>query len=104
MAGAKIVVLYPPPADVNAFERAYNDEHVEMARAAFPGKTSIVFTLLNSAVGGGKPGFHRMAEIYFPSMDALQKALTDSPTQKAAAHAVSISNGGPPLFLIGEES
>jgi uncharacterized protein (TIGR02118 family) len=104
MATAKIVVLYPPPADMDAFERAYNDEHVQMAETQITGMSRIVFTRMTGAVGGGKSAFHRMAEIYFPSLDALNKSLASESTQKVAGHAVSISNGGPPLFLIAEES
>jgi hypothetical protein len=28
MPGAKVIVLYPSPPDVNAFERAYTQDHV----------------------------------------------------------------------------
>ena len=104
MAGAKLTVIYPPPADVDAFERAYNDEHVDMAKTKIVGMQKIVFTRMTAAPGGGKPSFHRMAEIYFPSLDALNKSLADPSTQGVAGHAVKISNGGPPIFLIGEES
>jgi hypothetical protein len=30
MAGAKLVVLYPCPQDVDVFERVYTEEHVPM--------------------------------------------------------------------------
>ncbi len=30
MAGAKLVVLYPSPRDVKAFERAYTQDHAPM--------------------------------------------------------------------------
>jgi hypothetical protein len=30
MAGAKLIVLYPSPRDVNTFERAYTQDHVPM--------------------------------------------------------------------------
>jgi len=30
MAGARLIVLYPAPTDVNAFEQAYTREHVQM--------------------------------------------------------------------------
>lgn len=30
MAGAKLIVLYPSPRDVNAFERAYTQDHAPM--------------------------------------------------------------------------
>ena len=30
MPGAKVIVLYPFPPDVNAFERTYTQDHVPM--------------------------------------------------------------------------
>jgi hypothetical protein len=33
MAGAKLIVLYPMPRDVNTFERAYTQDHVPMVSA-----------------------------------------------------------------------
>jgi uncharacterized protein (TIGR02118 family) len=103
MAGAKIVVLYPKPTNVDAFERAYLDEHVPLARAKIGGATKFIFTTVQGAVGGESP-YHRITEIHFPSMDALQASAATPGTQEAAGHAVSISSGGPPVFLIADET
>lgn len=40
----KLVVIYPRPKDVEAFEAVYNREHVPMAIAKLAGKTKIVGT------------------------------------------------------------
>jgi uncharacterized protein (TIGR02118 family) len=102
MPGAKLVVLYPRPTDLDAFERAYVDEHIPMAQESIAGATKLV---LAKAVGApdGVPPFHRVAEIYFDSLDALQRSLATPSTQAVAQHAVSISSGGPPVFLVCEE-
>jgi uncharacterized protein (TIGR02118 family) len=102
MAGAKLVVLYPHPSDVDAFERAYIDEHIPMAQEGIAGATKLV---LAKALGApkGAPAFHRVAEIYFESLEALQRSLATPSTQAVAQHAVSISSGGPPVFLVCEE-
>ena|SRR5438876_5486664 len=104
MAGAKITVIYPMPKDMAAFERGYNDEHIPMAAPIFQaaGATKVVLT---KAVGApsGSPAFHRIAEIHFPSMASLRACIASKPAQDAVAHAVQISNGGPPIFLIAEE-
>ncbi len=68
MAGAKVVVLYPAPKDVTAFEP-----------------------------------FHRIAELHFPSMQALQEAAASAAALPVVAHAIAISNGGMPVFLVSEE-
>ncbi len=102
MAGVKVVVIYPQPKDVEAFEKAYTEEHLPMAAKKLAGVTGFVAT---KVVGSplGTPPYHRIAEIYFPSMDALQACLTSPGGQETAAHAISISTGGAPVFLIAEE-
>ena len=48
----KLVVIYPPPKDVEAFETVYNRDHVPMAVAKLAGKTKIVATrVLGSPAG-----------------------------------------------------
>ena len=38
----KLVVIYPRPGDIEAFETVYNRDHVPMAVAKLAGKTKIV--------------------------------------------------------------
>ena len=104
MAGAKVIVLYPTPRDVSAFERAYTQEHAPMVTPqTFPGMTKFVASKVVGTPDGSPPPFYRIAELHFPSMEALQSAAASSPAQAAIAHAVSISSGGKPIFLVGEE-
>ena len=98
----KLVVLYPRPKDVEAFERVYNRDHVPMAGERLAGKTKIVATKLLGSPQGA-PAFHRIAEIHFPSMDALQACAASEGGKQTIAHAVSISSGGAPTFLVAEE-
>ena len=104
MAGAKLVVLYPYPADVDVFERVYTEEHVPMVNAeAMAGITKFIGTKIIGTADGSPPPFYRMAELHFPSLEALQNAASSEGAQKAVAHAVSISSGGLPLFLVAVE-
>jgi uncharacterized protein (TIGR02118 family) len=103
MPGAKIVVLYPQPTDVDAFDRVYLDEHVPLAKAKIGGASRFIFTIVRGALGGASP-YYRITEIHFPSMEALQASAASASTQEAAGHAVAISSGGPPLFLIADET
>ena len=103
MAGTKLVVIYPRPADVDAFERAYTEEHVPMAVEKFKGMAKFVASRVVGSPGGGTPPFHRIAELHFPSMEALREAASSPGAQEAVAHAVSISTGGEPIFLVAEE-
>lgn len=104
MAGAKIVVLYPAPRDVNAFERAYTQDHAPMVTAQnFKGITRFVASTVVGMADGSPAPFYRIAELHFPSMEALQAAAASPSAQQVVAHAVSISNGGMPVFLVAEE-
>ena len=104
MPAAKLVVLYPRPKNVDDFERVYLSEHIPMVNAeTFRGiQAASARKILGTADGTAAP-FYRMAELTFPSMQALQEAAGGPGAQKAVAHALSISTGGPPLFLVAEE-
>jgi uncharacterized protein (TIGR02118 family) len=104
MPGAKIIVLYPTPRDVDEFERQYVREHVPMVTPeSFRGIQKFVASRIVGTADGSAAPFHRIAELHFPSMEALQSAAASASAQRAVAHAVSISSGGPPAFLVAEE-
>ena len=44
MAEVKLVVMYPRPKDIDAFEKVYQNEHIPLAVAVLGGKTKIVGT------------------------------------------------------------
>jgi hypothetical protein len=52
---------------------------------------------------GNAPPLYRIAELHFPSLANLHEAAASASAQQAVAHAVSISSGGKPVFLIAEE-
>jgi len=104
MAGAKLVVLYPAPKDAAAFERVYREEHTPMVTpATFKGITRFVATKIVGAADGSSAPFARVAELHFPSLQTLQAAAASESAKQAVAHALKISTGGPPLFLVAEE-
>ena len=104
MAGAKLVVLYPYPQDVDTFERAYTEDHVPMVNPqTMKGITRFVATKMVGTPDGSTPPFYRMAELHFPSLEVLKECASSESAQQAVAHAVSISSGGMPVVLIAEE-
>lgn len=103
MSDIKVVVIYPRPKDVSAFENAYTKEHVPMAVEKLKGKTKLVATKVIGSPQGGFAPFYRIAEIYFPTRQALDACLNSEEAKQTVAHAVSISTGGQPIFLIAEE-
>jgi len=102
MAIVKLVVIYPRPKDVDVFEKIYEDEHVPLAVTKLGGKTKIVATKILGSPQGTPP-FYRIAEVYFPSMQALEACAASESCKEALAHAVKISSGGAPIFLVAEE-
>ena len=98
----KLVVIYPRPKDIQTFETVYNRDHVPMAVAKLAGKTKLVATRVLGSPNG-KPPLHRIAEIHFPSMEALEACAASQGGKEVLANAVAISSGGPPIVLIAEE-
>ncbi len=104
MPGAKVIVLYPSPHDVNAFERVYMQDHVPIVTAQnFNGIQRFATSRVVGSADGTAPPFYRLAELHFPSMDALMAAAGSASAQKVVAHAISISSGGKSVFLVAEE-
>ena len=97
MAGVKLVVMYPRPKDVDAFEKVYQKEHVPMAVEKLKGKTKLVATKVTGSPQGTAP-FYRIAEVHFPSMDALQACAASDGGKETIGHAMKISSGGPPVI------
>ena len=102
MKSVKLIVAYPQPKDAAAFEKVYAEEHVPMAIANLHGKTKIVATKVMASPQNDSP-FYRVAEVHFPSMEALQKCAESAGGKQTLANAVKISSGGPPVILIAEE-
>ena len=65
-------------------------------------KKFIASKVVGTADGSPAP-FYRIAELHFVSMEALKAAAASPSAQKAVAHAISISSGGKPIFLVAEE-
>jgi len=102
MKSVKLIVAYPQPKDASAFEKIYQQEHVPMAITNLHGKTKMVATKVLQSPQG-EPQFYRVAEVHFPSMEALQQCAASAGGKQTLAHAVKISSGGPPVIMIAEE-
>jgi uncharacterized protein (TIGR02118 family) len=102
MAAVKLLVLYPRPKDIEAFETLYQKEHVPMAVEKLVGKTKFVATKILGSPQGTPP-FYRIAETHFPSRQALEACAATPGAQETVAHAIRISTGGAPIVMIAEE-
>lgn len=103
MSEAKMVVLYPPPADTEVFDAAYAAEHIPIMHERGVGHFSrVVLTKITGVPGGAAP-YYFMAELYFASEQEM-KEFTSTPDGAAiGGNAVSISTGGPPGVWFTEE-
>ena len=102
MTTAKLIVAYPQPTNVEAFEKPYLEEHVPLAIRNLDGMTKIVATKVMASPQGAPP-FHRVAEVHFPSMQALEHCAGSEGGKATLANAMKISSGGPPVIMIAEE-
>ena len=98
----KFLVLYPTPTDPELFDRRYEREYLPMGKAALIGATSLVSHRILGSPAGTSP-FARLTEVSFPTLQALQECAALPGAQKTLAHAVEISTGGAPHFMIVEQ-
>lgn len=103
MANVKMIIKYPHPLDVYAFDHLYKEEHIPLITEKLDGKTKIVTTTALPHTHHILPSYHRTTEIYFPSIDALLASTQSDAGKEVLAHAAEISTGGAPSFIIAEE-
>jgi uncharacterized protein (TIGR02118 family) len=83
---AIVTVIYQQPKDTAAFEKYYNESHLPLVGAGQQeiGFTKAELTRFQSNLDGSPPTLYRQAELYFPSMAALEKG-TATPAFKQVA-------------------
>jgi uncharacterized protein (TIGR02118 family) len=93
---AIVTVLYNTPKDAAAFEKYYAATHLPLvvANQREIGFTRTDFTKFISTLDGKKPAFHRQAELYFDSMDDLQKGVATPGFKKVADDLKNFASGG----------
>ena len=98
----KLLVLYPTPKDPEQFDRRYQREHLPVGKAALVGATGLASHRILGSPAGQSP-FARLTEVTFPTLKAIQECAALPAAQKTLAHAVEISTGGAPHFMILEQ-
>lgn len=94
--GAIVTVLYNAPKSAATFEKYYKETHLPLVVA---NKGEIGFkradlTKFESSLDGKKPAFYRQAELYFDSMDDLQKGVATPGFKKVADDLGNFATGG----------
>jgi uncharacterized protein (TIGR02118 family) len=88
----KLVVLYPPPVDPDAFRSYYESTHVPLA-ATLPGMRAYRYAFDLSSPGGESPYFC-IFEAEFDDAAALGAAMGSEQGQKVAADVPNYATGG----------
>jgi uncharacterized protein (TIGR02118 family) len=93
---ALVTVIYNPPKDPAAFEEYYASTHVPLVTANQDeiGFKRVDLTKFESTLDGKKPTFYRQAELYFDSMDDLQKGVETPGFKKVADDLKYFASGG----------
>ena len=93
---AIVTVLYHPPQDTAAFERYYKTTHLPLvvANQKEIGFTRADLTRFIRTVDGNKPTYYRQAELYFDSVDELQKGMATPGFKKVADDLSKFATGG----------
>ena len=93
---AIVTVLYNAPKDAAAFEKYYKETHLPLVVANQDeiGFKRADLTKFESSLDGKKPAFYRQAELYFDSMDDLQKGVATPGFKKVADDLGNFATGG----------
>lgn len=95
----KLVALYKPPADTQAFEDEYFGTHLHLI-AKVPGLERTVITRFSRTLMG--EDLYMMAEMFFRDESALKNGLR-SPEMAAAGENLNTFAAGLVTLLYGEE-
>ena len=92
-----LTVCYGQPADPAAFDAYYTSTHAPLAEK-IPGLTSFTYRHCDSLDASPAP-YYLLAELSFPSAEALNAALSSPESQAAAGDVPKFATGGVTMFV-----
>ncbi len=95
---AKIVAVYGPPTDPEAFEAYYQQTHIPLAMK-IPGVERVELTRIVGTAQGDAPSVYRIAELWFADMAQLQAGAGSAEGQAAVEDLAAFATGGVTLFI-----
>ncbi len=102
---ARMMVIYPTPLDIEAFDRHYFDIHVPLAKR-LPGLRKYMVNAGPISMPVGGRDIHRIGTLYFDDMTAIQTAFA-SPEGRAAAadrRLYAPDTSGVEMFLFNDKA
>ena len=88
---AHLLVMYPHPADVREFERAY--------RCVAPKLPHATGVATKRAIGPSKTPYHLIWDVTFPTAVDLLACVLSPGGRRALAQVAAISTGGAPSII-----
>ena len=92
-----LTVCYGHPTDTAAFDAHYDSTNVPLANK-IPGLTTYTWRHCAS-LDDAPPPYYLLAELSFPSEDALKAGLASPEGQTAAADVPNFATGGVTMFV-----
>ncbi|HEX2076232.1 MAG TPA: EthD family reductase [Longimicrobium sp.] len=99
---AKLVSLFNPPADADAFARHLTGTHIPLAKK-IPGLRSLEASRGPVMTPEGPAPYHLVGVLSFDSMDDLQAGLGSPEGQAAAADIANFATGGVTVLVFDSE-
>jgi uncharacterized protein (TIGR02118 family) len=84
----RMLILFSPPADPEAFQRTYFDAHIDLVKK-LPGLLHYTVTQAPRAVGAESPYF-MVVELDWPDRDAMRAAWRSPEGEAVTAHATAL--------------
>ncbi len=85
----KLIAYYKEPADTAEFDKKYFEEHMPLARK-MPGLIKAEVSRHKGFAGGQSP-YYMQADMYFQSMDDLNKAMMSDEGKATAKNIMSFA-------------
>lgn len=95
---AQILVLYPHPADPEAFDKHYFGPHADLTRK-IPGLRSFVVNRGAVSTPQGEGPYHLVAQLNFDSIEALHQAMETPESQAAVADLANFAPEDTQVFI-----
>ncbi len=92
-----LTVCYGHPADPVAFDEYYTSTHVPLVHK-LPGLASYTYRHCES-LDGSQPPYYLLAELSFPSQEAMGAGLATPEAQAATADVPNFATGGVTMFI-----
>jgi uncharacterized protein (TIGR02118 family) len=92
-----LTVCYGHPTDPAAFDAHYTNTHAPLAEK-IPGLASFTHRHLAS-LDGTQPPYYLIAELSFPSQEAMGASLGSPEAQAATADVPNFATGGVTMFV-----